>query len=132
MNNKWRLIKNSLVIFTAIIVILIPIICFHLLPNINILFEPLSKFGIEPQTKFIWKAFLVVLSIMLYLTNDNLIDDVKENIKIYQYKLLGIINLISSLSLALTGIVDMKTKLLHLSFATIFFFAYTGYMTIRD
>ena len=129
MNNRyWKIIKRKLVIFTAIIGIITPIICYYLLPSLNILLEPLSKFGVASETKYIWNFFLVTLSIMLHLTNNDLIDDIKENIVNYQYKLLTVVNLISSVSLALTGLIDMETKLLHLGFATIFFLSYTGFI----
>ena len=127
-NHYWKVFKKNLIILTAIIGVIIPIICFYLLPSLNILLEPLSKFGIASETKYIWNGFLISLSLMLYLTNDNLIDNIEDKITNIQYKLLTAVNIISSLGLSLTGLIDMKSKLLHLGFATIFFLAYTAFI----
>ena len=66
MNNKfWKTLKKNLSILTAIIGIAVPIFCFYILPTINILFDPLSKFGIEKETKSIWLWFIQIISILL-------------------------------------------------------------------
>jgi hypothetical protein len=127
-NRYWKILKRNLIVLTAIIGITIPIFCFYLLPDINILLEPLSKFGVVKETKFLWNSFLVILSLLLYLTNDNLREDIETKITKFQIKMLNMLNSISSIALAFTGLVDMHSRVVHLSFATIFFFAYTGYI----
>ena len=114
----WKIFKKNLTVLTAIIGISIPIFCFYLVPDINILLEPLSKFGITKQTRFLWNGFLVVLSILLYLTNNNLREDIESNVTKFQFKILNVINSVSSTALALTGLVDMDSRIMHLSFAT--------------
>jgi hypothetical protein len=47
MHKYW--ILEKIICFTSIIGIIIPIICFYMLPNINILTDPLSKFGIAKR-----------------------------------------------------------------------------------
>jgi hypothetical protein len=48
MHKYWKHFKK-IICFTSIIGIIIPIICFYMLPNINILTDPLSKFGIAKR-----------------------------------------------------------------------------------
>jgi len=44
MNSKfWKNLKKDLSILTAIVGIAVPIFCFYIIPDINILFDPLSK-----------------------------------------------------------------------------------------
>jgi hypothetical membrane protein len=127
-NHYWKIFKKNLTVITAIIGITIPIFCFYLVPDINILLDPLSKFGVARQSKFLWNGFLVILSLLLYLTNDNLRDDIKDKISSVRYKLLNLLNITSSIALTLTGLIDMDSRVPHLSFAAIFFLSYTGYI----
>lgn len=127
-NHYWKIFKKNLTVITAIIGITIPIFCFYLVPGINILLEPLSKFGVAKESRFLWNTFLIILSILLYLTNDTLRDDIKDKISIAQYKILNIFNSTSSIALILTGLIDMDSRVPHLSFAAIFFLTYTGYI----
>jgi hypothetical protein len=129
MNNKfWKSLKRNLSILTALIGVTIPIFCFYLLPNINILFDPLSRFGIEPQTKFIWLCFMQIIAILLYFINKINIIKISENISPIQNLILNSLNIISSLSLSLTGLITMEIRLFHLGLATIFFLSYTGFI----
>ena len=128
MHKYWKHFRKRLYVFTSIIGIIIPIMCFYMLPNINILTDPLSKFGIAQETRLIWMAFLQVLAILLYLSNLNRIDKIKKNINKFEITILTIINILSSVSLSLTGLIDMSIKYAHLGFAGIFFLAYTGFI----
>lgn len=138
MNNKfWKSLKKNLSILTAIIGVSIPIFCFYLLPNINILFDPLSKFGIEQETKFIWLCFMQIIAVLLYINNINNINRIIESINPIQKITLTSLNVISSVSLSLTGFITMDIRLFHLGLATIFFLSYTsfifwwGYLNIK-
>lgn len=71
---------------------------------------------------------LSYLSLLLYLTNDTLRDDIKDKISTLQYKLLNVLNSTSSIALVFTGLIDMDSRVPHLSFAAIFFLSYTGYI----
>ena len=51
-NRYWKIFKKNLTVITAIIGITIPIICFYLVPDINILLEPLSKFVLLKNQNF--------------------------------------------------------------------------------
>lgn len=129
MNSKfWKTLKKNIAILTAIIGILVPIFCFYMFPNINILFDPLSKFGIQKETKSIWLCFMQIISVLLYFINIDHINKIKENINNIQSLILNSLNIISSLSLSLTGFVTMDIRLFHLGFATIFFLSYTSFI----
>jgi len=129
MNKKyWIIFKKNLIIVSSIIGIIIPIICFYLLPDLNILLDPLSKFGIAKETWLIWDLFIQIIATLLYLSGVNSINKIKENITSLQYKILNIVNIISSVSLSLTGFIPMNIKYIHLGFATIFFLSYTGFI----
>ncbi len=128
MREYWSKFRKYLYIISSFIGILIPIFCFYLLPNINILSEPLSKFGIAEETRFIWMFFLQILSLLLYLSNLNSIEKIQKNINTFELTILTTINIISSVSLSLTGLIDMSIKYIHLGFAGVFFLAYTGFI----
>lgn len=68
-NRYWKIFKKNLTVITAIIGITIPIFCFYLVPDINILLEPLSKFGVAKESKFLCNGFLVI---DIYNINNNL------------------------------------------------------------
>lgn len=128
-NNKyWKNFKNNLSIVSSIIGIMIPIICFYLLPNVNILLDPLSKFGVAKETWLLWLLFIQITSILLYFSNLNIIKKIKDDITIIQFRTLEIINIISSVSLSFTGFIPMDIKYIHLGFAAIFFLSYTGFI----
>lgn len=128
MREYWSKFRKYLYIISSFIGILIPIFCFYLLPNINILVDPLSKFGIAKETRFIWMFFLQILSLLLYLSNLNSIEKIQKNINTFELTVLTTINIISSVSLSLTGLIDMSIKYVHLGFAGVFFLAYTGFI----
>jgi hypothetical protein len=128
MYEYWKHFKKNLYIFSSIIGILIPIFCYYLLPNINILYEPLSKFGIAKETRFIWMGFMQILAVLLYLNNLNNIEKIHKNINTFELTILTVINIVASISLSLTGLIDMSIKYVHLGFAGIFFLAYTGFI----
>jgi hypothetical protein len=91
-----------------------------MLPNINILTDPLSKFGVQRDTIYM-DGFLQMLAILLYLSNLDSINKIKKNINKFEITILTIINIVSSVSLSLTGLIDMSIKYIHLGFAGVFF-----------
>ena len=123
----WKKFKKHLILFSSILGILIPIACFFLLP-LDIFEEPLSKFGVSEKTKYLWLSFTQIIAILLYINNINVIYDIYNSISKFQFKILKYINIISILSLSLTGIINMNIKYPHLIFATIFFFFYTAFI----
>jgi hypothetical protein len=78
-----------------------------MLPNINILTDPLSKF-VQRDTIYM-DGFLQMLAILLYLSNLDSINKIK-NINKFEITILTIINIVSSVSLSLTGLIDMSIK----------------------
>ena len=125
MKNKWKKVKGYVTWISIIIGIIIPFICFCLLP-VNIILEPLSKFGISEQTKYLWNFFLQLISILLFVNNTNLISDLEE--RYLTTKLLDLLKYVISGSLSLTGFITMDIRELHLSFAAIFFLSYTAFI----
>jgi hypothetical protein len=121
---KWKSFKKILNIVSVILGTTIPIICFVLIDEINLITEPLSKFGVDEKTWLIWVIFTSVLSVMIYFRNRDII----SNIEGYYGKILKVLNILTSSSLMLTGIIDMNYKIIHLTFASVFFLSYTGFM----
>lgn len=77
--SKWKVVKKYVTWFSIFLGILIPLTCFYLLP-VNIILEPLSKFGIAEETKYLWNFFLQIISILLFINNYNLIKDFEEKL----------------------------------------------------
>jgi hypothetical protein len=124
--NKWKKIKKWVTFFSVFIGISIPIICFLLIDEINLLLEPLSKFGVNNRTKYLWNFFIFIISIIIFKKNKYLLieSNINDNFKI----ILNYFNISILISLILTGLIHMEYKLLHLSFATFFFLSYTGFI----
>ena len=118
LKNKISTYRRKIEYISIILGIVIPLTCFFLLPKMDILFEPLSIFGISKETSSIWFIFIQFISITLFALNYG-----RSNLKT-----LAVLNTTSSLSLSLVGIIDMNTRFLHNSFALIFFLSYTGYI----
>lgn len=123
--SKWKVVKKYVTWFSIFLGILIPLTCLYLLP-VNIILEPLSKFGIAKETKYLWNFFLQMISILLFINNNSLINDFEE--KLLTTKILHLLKIIISVSLSLTGFITMDIRYFHLSFAAIFFLSYTAFM----
>jgi hypothetical protein len=105
--------------------IIIPILCFQILPDINILEDPLSIFGIKDDTKILWISFNILISLSILsigYESNKMIKDIENN------KLLNVINYLSVVSLILSAIINMNFRILHLTFASIFFLLSTLYI----
>ena len=88
--------------------IVIPILCFQILPDINILEDPLSIFGIKDDTKILWISFNILISLSLLsigYESNKMIKDVENN------KILNIINYLSVISLILSAIINMNFRI---------------------
>jgi hypothetical protein len=72
-------------------------------------------------------GFLQMLAILLYLSNLDSINKIKKNINKFEITILTIINIVSSVSLSLTGLIDMSIKYIHLGLQ-VFFSAYTAFI----
>lgn len=120
MFTKERLLRlrQVLSIISIIIGVFVPIICFILIPKMDILYEPLSIFGITEETKMLWFIFIQMLALNLYFLN----------IKRSNNLVLKILNLASSISLSLLGFIDMNIHFYHTLFAILFFLFYTGFI----
>jgi hypothetical protein len=70
-------------------------------------------------------GFLQMLAILLYLSNLDSINKIKKNINKFEITILTIINIVSSVSLSLTGLIDMSIKYIHLGLV---FFSFTAFI----
>lgn len=133
---KIRKFKKKFTFFSAIIGILMPILCWMIVP-IDLLKEPLSKFGIEPGTYIIWTIFIQIISLYLFLNYWIFIDS-NKNLSILNKFYLKSLSLFSSISLSLTGLIDMRFTITHIGFAALFFLSYaalvfwTGFLSIKS
>lgn len=110
---------------SIIIGIIIPIICYYAIPNISILNDPLSRFGIEPETKFIWIAFNQLMSLALLSIGLESNEKIKNTL---HKKILDWLLYLSLICFSLSGFITMDIKYLHLTLAGAFFLLYIGYI----
>ena len=118
LKEKITIYRKYIEYFSIIVGIFIPIVCFLLLPKMNILFEPLSTFGISDETYLLWFVFIQIISINLFLLN-------YDRSKCLPLKTL---NALSTVSLSMLGIINMNIRYLHNTLAIIFFLSYTAYI----
>lgn len=120
MFTKDRLLKfrQILSIISIIIGISVPVFCYIMIPKMDILYQPLSVFGITEQTKYLWFVFIQLLAMNLYFLN------IKRSNNI----VLNVLNFASSISLSLLGIIDMNVHFYHTLFAILFFVFYTCFI----
>ena len=110
---------------SIIIGIAIPIICYYAIPNISILNDPLSRFGIEPETKFIWISFNQLMSLALLSIGLESNEKIKNTL---HKKILDWLLYLSLICFSLSGFITMDIKYLHLTLAGAFFLLYIGYI----
>lgn len=104
-----------------------PIFCYNMIPDINILHDPLSRFGIEQSTKIIWLIFILIMGTVLLIigkkANDNILNKTKRYIlNLILYTAIG--------SFIMSGVIDMSIKMTHLVLAALFFLLYVVYIFI--
>lgn len=125
---KFTLLKKAIIIYrklSLILGILIPIVCFLMIPDISIINDPLSRFGIEDNTRIIWIIFNILMAFALfsigYESNKEIEDATKR-------KMLNYLISFSSMFFALSGVITMDIKIPHLTLAGLFFLSYTAYI----
>lgn len=110
---------------SIIIGIIIPILCYYAIPSINILNDPLSRFGIEPSTKFIWILFNQLMSLALLSIGMECNERITNKL---QNKILKFLLYTSLACFSLSGFITMDIKYIHLTLAGLFFLLYIGYI----
>lgn len=110
---------------SIIIGIIIPIICYFAIPNINILNDPLSRFGIEPETKFVWILFNQLMSLALLSIGRECNERITNPL---HNKILKWLLYLALACFSLSGFITMDIKYPHLTLAGLFFLLYVGYI----
>lgn len=126
--NKFTILRGVVVWYrrlSIIIGILIPIICYMSIPNISILHDPLSRFGIEPDTKIVWIAFNQLMSLALLSIG---IESNTHIVNLFHRKILKWLLYISIACFSLSGFITMDIKYIHITLAGLFFMLYVGYI----
>jgi hypothetical protein len=118
---KWIKIykKGSLVLG-----FIIPIVCFLMLPDVSLLEDPLSRFGIEPRTQTLWIIFNQLMSIALLVMGRS----ANEGFSGIKRRILDGLLIFSCMNFALSGFITMDMHIPHLTLATLFFLGYCAYM----
>lgn len=110
---------------SIILGIIIPIICYFMISDANILNDPLSRFGIEPQTKAIWILFNQLMALSLLSTGIESNKIIKNTL---HKRILSYLLYPSLICFSLSGFITMDIKYIHLSLAAAFFLLYLGYI----
>lgn len=105
--------------------VLIPIICYLLLPDASILEDPLSRFGIESKTQTIWIVFNQLMSIAILAIGAKANEKFKD---IKTKRILDSLLVFSGMTFALSGMITMDMHIPHLTLAALFFLSYCAYM----
>jgi len=120
--NRIKSIRRAYIIFSIILGVISPLLCYWLIPHFNIENDPLSKFGISTQTSDIWFLSLLFISIGLWLNGEYRIE---EMIKKEKWRpLLQWMLRISTFSLLLMALIDMSWHWTHKIVALLFFCGY--------
>lgn len=114
--NRFRRIQT--IVSTTLFVIVF-LLCWNI-TGFNLKDIQLSKWGIDSKIGLFWNACLVLLSISIYF---NVYYYIKNHNRIQYKKIYQFIFLIISISLFLTGVLDMN-QWLHAFCAAFYFFAY--------
>lgn len=104
-----------------------PIFCYNMIPGISILHDPLSRFGVEPNTKVIWLIFIFIMGIALLVFGKNANNNIMN--KTHRY-ILNLVLYTSIGSFIMSGVIDMNVRLTHLVLAGLFFLLYVIYIFI--
>lgn len=119
---KIKLLRRVFLIFCIFLGILAPIYCWYLRPGFNPMEKPLSDFGIQEPTWFLWNSTLVFLAAGIFL---NAYTALRYYFKKVIFRLpLKVLLLVSSFSLFFTATIPMNYELFHKIPAFIFFFSY--------
>jgi hypothetical protein len=125
-----KVVKNMHICANLLILLiglLTPIFCYCIVPGISIINDPLSRFGIEENTKVVWLGFIITMALSLLFFGK------AANMKIANLSHRTQLNLIlytAIVSFILSGIIDMSIRMTHLVFACVFFLFYVIYIII--
>jgi len=119
---KIKLFRRLYLIFCIFLGITAPIYCWYLRPGFNPMQSPLSDFGIQESTWFLWNSALVLLSIGIFL---NAYTALRYYFKQRRYRYpLKVLLIVSSLCLFFTATIPMNYDILHKIPAFLFFLTY--------
>lgn len=119
---KIKLLRRVYLIFCIFLGFFAPIYCWYLRPGFNPMQQPLSDFGIQEPTWFLWNSTLVFLAIGIFL---NAYTALRYYFKKKRFRYpLKILLIISSFSLFFTATIPMDYELFHRIPAFLFFFTY--------
>lgn len=121
-HRQIKKIRRIYIIISILLGIVVPIVCYYLLPEFNIQTDPLSKFGVSTETSKLWFWSLMLISLGLWLNGEHRVDCL---IKREKWKpILKLILRVSIVSLILTALIDMSYNWAHKIVALIFFCGY--------
>ena len=120
--HRIKFIRRLYIIFSIIVGIVAPILCYSLIPHFNIENDPLSKFGISEETAEIWLLSLMFIAVGLWLNGEYRIDDMIKREK--WRPLLKWMLRVSTFSLLMMALIDMTWHWTHKILALLFFCGY--------
>ena len=119
---RIKVIRRIYIMFSILLGIGAPILCYWLIPHFNIENDPLSKFGISEHTSSIWLVSLMFISIGLWLNGEYRIEEMIRKKK--WRPLLKWLLRVSTFSLLLMALIDMNWYWTHQILALLFFCGY--------
>lgn len=119
---KVKLLRRVYLIFCIFLGISAPIYCWYLRPGFNPMERPLSDFGIQEPTWFLWNSTLVFLALGIFL---NAYTALRYYFKQRRFRYpLKMLLIVSSFSLFFTATIPMDYEIFHKIPAFLFFFTY--------
>ncbi len=122
--NKMFMVLRYLILCGGFIT---PIFCYNMIPDINILHDPLSRFGVEQSTRFIWLGFILIMGTALLVFGKNANNNILN--KTHRY-ILNLVLYTAIGSFIMSGFIDMNVRMTHLVLAGMFFLMYVAYIFI--
>lgn len=115
----WRKIY---LIFSLILGVISPLLCWYMIPEFNPVTKPLSYFGIVEITAWYWNASLILIALAIYINAHRAM--LKFFPKVKAKKILHVLLITAVLSLIITALFPMDKSVIHKLSATIFFLTY--------
>ena len=119
---RARFWRKVYLIFSLILGILSPLLCWFMIPDFNPVTKPLSYFGIAEITAWYWNASLVLIALAIYINAHRTM--LKLFSKVKAKKILHGLLITSALSLIITALFPMDKLVIHRLSATCFFLTY--------
>jgi len=116
-------IMRHLVLFIGF---MIPLFCYNINP-IDILRDPLSRFGIDDSTQLIWISFNTIMALALLIfgiSSNNRIQNLATR-RVLDYVLYTALS-----AFVLSGFITMDVRIIHIILAGLFFMLYVVYILI--